>query len=105
MKKILAKKMPKEWTQDPKGYFIIEPKIKDGVIYAHYYNNSREYQFTIQGKDAESIYYTILRKELISTLMHAAYVGSELQKAEILIRFKKGIYVQDQPLIIKTKEE
>ena len=45
-------------------------------------------------------YYTILRENLVTTLMHAAYLGSELQKAEIHVRHHAGTYVQDEPLII-----
>jgi hypothetical protein len=86
---IKAKKLKTEWIEDKKGYFLIQKK--DSKIFAHYYKN-HIYQFSIQGFDAETIYYTILRKKLISTLQHAAYLGSELKKAELT---KEEDYVQD----------
>ncbi len=98
IKKIVAQKHPAEWTMDEKGYFLIEPKPEENCLYAHHYTKEKKYDCSIQGQDAESIYYTILREELVSSLMHAAYLGSELQKAEQFIHGQKGTYVQDKPL-------
>jgi hypothetical protein len=110
---IEAKKDSQEWRMDTKGYFLIDPRPEEefrnspGVIYAHYYTANKEYQVSIKGKTAEEIYYTILREELISNLMHAAYLGSELQKAEQYIKLKNSKtecktiikpYVQDDEL-------
>lgn len=90
---------------DEKGYFLIEPQPEKGLIYAHHYSKEKVYEFSIEGEDAESIYYTILRKDLVSNFMHAAYLGSELQKAELLLRLKKGKYVQDKPLDLEVDDE
>jgi tetrahydromethanopterin S-methyltransferase subunit A len=98
IKKIIAKKDAQEWHMDAKGYFLIDPQPQKGVIYAHHYHPDKTYHCSIQGKDAESIYYTILRKELVGTLMHAAYLGSELQKAEQTLHQQQLVYVQDKPL-------
>ncbi len=104
MNVIEAKKEQHEWRMDTKGYFLIEPKREngEGIIYAHFYNKEREYQVSIRGRNAEEIYYTILREELISKLMHAAYIGSELQKAENYLKLgKENKYVQDEEFSIK----
>lgn len=105
MRKIEAVKRPEEWVMDEKGYFLIDPRVEDGIIYAHFYNVDKKYQCSIEGIDAESIYYTILRENLITSLMHAAYLGSELQKAEIFIRYMNGNYIQDEPLYLNTDGE
>ena len=110
---IEAKKDSHEWCMDMKGYFLIAPKPKEkyqnslGVIYAHFYNKNKKYQVSIKGKTAEEIYYTIIREKLISNLMHASYLGSELQKAEQYIKLKNSKtecekkikpYIQDDEL-------
>ena len=111
MNLIPAKKDSSEWRLDTKGYFLIDPRFEDdsgspkGVIYAHFYLTNRTYKLTIRGNSAEEIYYTILREGLVSSLMHASYLGSELQKAELWLRLKNSScgekiepYVQDDPL-------
>ena len=108
-----AEKKSSEWKIDPKGYFLIDPRPEEksngnkGTIYAHYYTKNRTYNLSIKGVNAEEIYYTILRKGLVSNLMHASYLGSELQKAEQFINIKNSKtecsktikkYVQDKEL-------
>jgi dihydropteroate synthase-like protein len=51
----------------------------------------------IKGKTAETVYRKIIEIEAVKKLDHAAYLGSELSKAEIALRTGKG-YVQDNPL-------
>ncbi|MFH1181598.1 MAG: DUF4346 domain-containing protein [Candidatus Woesearchaeota archaeon] len=87
----------KEWRMDPKGFFTIKPFPEDGLIRVRYYNARHELVCTLEGKTAEEIYNTIMKQEMVSLLSHAAYLGSELQKAEIALR-KKIEYVQDEPL-------
>ena len=98
MKEIKAEKYNHEWIMDTKGFFLIDPKPEENIIYAHHYNKDKSYNLTISGKTAEEIYYTIIRKELVDNLIHAAYIGSELQKAELVIKHKIEKYVQDKPL-------
>lgn len=105
MNLISAEKIVSEWVIDDLGYFLIDPRPLEGVIYAHHYSKNKKYTCSIEGTDAESIYYTILREKLVSSLMHAAYLGSELQKAEIFIRYLNGNYIQDKPLYLNTDGE
>jgi hypothetical protein len=87
----------KEWRMDPKGFFTIKPFPEDGLIRVRHYNARHELVCTLEGRTAEEIYNTIIKQEMVSLLSHAAYLGSELQKAEIALR-KKIEYVQDEPL-------
>jgi tetrahydromethanopterin S-methyltransferase subunit A len=48
----------------------------------------------IEGKDARSVYWTIIENGWITQLSHAAYLGKELAKAEISIKSGLG-YLQD----------
>lgn len=104
IKLIKAEKHSEDWVMDEKGFFLIDPKPKEQLIYAHHYHSNKNYNCSIAGTNAEEVYYTILKKELISSLMHAAYLGSELQKAEILIRYHIDMYTQDRPLILPIEQ-
>ncbi|MBI2581065.1 DUF4346 domain-containing protein [Candidatus Woesearchaeota archaeon] len=87
----------KEWSMDPKGFFTIKPFPDEGVIRVRYYNAKHQLAALIEGKNAEELYITICREGLVSIPSHAAYLGSELQKAEIAMK-KRLNYVQDDPL-------
>lgn len=102
-KKIPVKKITasyesrKEWVMDKLGFFTIKPFPDEGVIRVRYYNAKHQLAAEIEGKTAEEIYNTICREKLVSSLPHAAYLGNELQKAEIAMK-KRLPYVQDDPL-------
>jgi tetrahydromethanopterin S-methyltransferase subunit A len=95
MKKVLATKFDKEWVQDTKGYFLIDTRIDEQLMYAHFYSSDKTYQLSVVGETAEDVYYTIIRKELVSSLQHAAYLGAELYKAQLCMQEHKK-YVQDE---------
>jgi dihydropteroate synthase-like protein len=54
----------------------------------------------IKGKTAEGVYAKIVEMGLITRLDHAAYLGTELAKAEIALKTGKD-YIQDSPLFKK----
>jgi dihydropteroate synthase-like protein len=87
---------------DSIGLFRINIDSDNGVIVAGHYLISNQTQpvNVIKGKTANSIYSTILKLGLVKQLEHAAYLGSELSKAEIALRTGKG-YVQDADLFSK----
>lgn len=75
-----------EWKLDPAGSFNIF--IDDGKIYA------KNGDVTVVGEDAQSIIDTLADMGLVSMLDHAGYLGKELKKAELAIRFRRS-YLQD----------
>ena len=87
----------KEWKMDPKGFFTIKPYPEEQMIRVRYYGEDHALKTVYEGTNAEEIYNTIMRENLVSTLPHAAYVGCELMKAEIAMK-KNLAYVQDDPL-------
>ena len=87
----------KEWSMDEKGFFTIKPFPEEGIIRVRYYDAKHQLRLVIEGSNAEQIYNTIVREKLVSMLAHAAYIGSELQKAEIAMKHGKE-YIQDDPL-------
>ncbi|RLG37273.1 MAG: dihydropteroate synthase-like protein [Candidatus Alkanophagales archaeon] len=76
------------WTPDPKGCFEIA--TFDDEIYAKHSS-----KVVIKGKTAKDVLDTILKFGLVSSLEHAAYLGRELLKAELSLRFSRS-YVQDE---------
>jgi len=91
------------WHKDEKdvklepNYFEIKLDRKNEKIIAECYTGSHELKCRIIGKRAEDITHTIIRKGLIHDLGHAAYLGRELQKAEIALKNNLD-FVQDEEL-------
>jgi dihydropteroate synthase len=77
-----AKKMPAEITYDPKGNFRIG--IEGDYIIAVIHNKA------VRGRHWQDVLYTILSHEDVSLLDHAAYLGRELYKAELAIRYGRS---------------
>ena len=84
---------------DSEGMFKISVDRTEGVLVAvHYLSLDMTKPINIiKGKTADSIYPKIMELGLVSKLDHAAYLGSELAKAEIALRTGKE-YVQDKVL-------
>jgi len=89
-------KANKKWSPDPAGCFkidITEDEIRDGklitgMIIAKYKDRY------ITGQTSKEIIDTIIRLGLVSGLDHAAYLGRELMKAELALKFNRS-YSQD----------
>jgi dihydropteroate synthase-like protein len=84
---------------DPQGVFRIAVDRSAGTIVAlHFATGEAEKPTTIvKGKTAQAVYAKIVAKGLMTQLDHAAYLGSELAKAEIALRTGKE-YIQDRTL-------
>lgn len=86
-----------KFVRDRKGSFKIT--VEDGMIRAVLYDKM-EPVVTITSDSAKKIYEEIINRNLVSRMEHAAYLGAELQKAEIALKTGKG-YVQDFELFRK----
>lgn len=90
----------KEISLDKTGWFLISINRERGEIIAeHYigYGIEAKAHCRIIGKTVEEIVGTITKLGLVSDFYHAAYLGKELQKAEIALKTGKQ-YEQDKPL-------
>jgi dihydropteroate synthase-like protein len=87
---------------DPAGMFKISIDRTLGLLVAMHFSpsNSSKPNKIVKGRTAESVYTKITELGLVSTLDHAAYVGSELSKGEIALLTGKE-YVQDNALFKK----
>ncbi len=101
-KVVKAPEKSKPAILDSKGLFKIAINRKEGLLVAVHYTSPDmiEPVSIIKGKNAESLYAKIIAMGLISKLDHAAYLGSELAKAEIALRTGKE-YIQDNELFVK----
>ena len=87
-------KEPSRIQMDKAGYFVILPLPEKGIISVEHYSYDDKLLRTIEGKDARSLYWTIIENNWVTQLSHAAYLGKELEKAELSLMhgFK---FVQD----------
>ncbi|MCZ7403069.1 MAG: dihydropteroate synthase-like protein [Candidatus Methanoperedens sp.] len=96
-----------KWHLDPAGCFKVEitdDEIRNGklcpgkiMVRNDNKNNANNINMTndaIVGSTAKEILDTIIERGLISRLDHAAYLGRELMKAELALKFKRS-YSQD----------
>jgi tetrahydromethanopterin S-methyltransferase subunit A len=91
---IIHAEEPIKVKMDKAGYFVILPQPEKQTIVVEHYSYDNTLQRVIEGKDARSIYWTIIRNGWVTQLSHAAYLGKELAKAELSI--KLGVkYIQD----------
>jgi len=90
-----GKRVPLDY--DKNGFFVITAdNVKNKITVKHYYKDNQP-GFIIKGHSSESILLAILKKELISQMSHAGYLGAELSKAEIALKLNLK-YTQDQTL-------
>jgi dihydropteroate synthase-like protein len=84
---------------DPKGVFRITIDRDAGTIVALHFAAAEADKPSniIKGKTAEAVYAKIVEAGLVTRLDHAAYLGSELAKAEVALKTGKE-YIQDKPL-------
>ncbi|MHA2365697.1 MAG: DUF4346 domain-containing protein [Candidatus Hodarchaeales archaeon] len=77
---------PEKIKLDNNGYFVIIPQSDKLNILVEFYDYNNALKGVIRGKDAKSIYWTIINNDWISELSHAAYLGKELTKAELSLK-------------------
>ncbi len=83
-----AEKMPDDIEYDPRGNLRIGTE-GEYIVAVH---NKTAYK----GKHWEDVFHTLLRDNKISLMDHAAYLGKELYKAELSIKYKRS-FDQDGP--------
>ncbi len=101
MKTITASRRDFYWKEDPQGFFTIRPFPEEGMIKVRYYKNHK-LVYLLVGKTPEELYYKITSLGLISRMEHAAYLGKELEKAYLALKYNLP-YVQDDPLDLTLK--
>jgi dihydropteroate synthase-like protein len=95
---VVAEAKRERFIYDPKGCFklALDRDAMQIVLYYYIYGESRP-RLVIKGKDPLATFRAAIERSLISRLDHAAYLGIELEKADIALRTQKS-YVQDRPI-------
>ena len=94
----------KDWVMDPKGYFLIRVDSENKLIRVGYclfskLDNDPIHNMVaeVTGRTSIEIVNTLIRKDFISTLQHAADMGIEIHKAELALKYNLK-YIQDKEL-------
>ncbi|MFC2027832.1 DUF4346 domain-containing protein [Chloroflexota bacterium] len=77
----------REVTLDKAGYFVIIPECDENDIIVEHYGYDNRLMNVIKGNTARDLYLAIVNNGWVSDLSHAAYLGKELEKAELSIRY------------------
>lgn len=103
VKVIEVRKKKEYYSADPKGCFkiLLDRDNKEIVLIYYPTYKLNEPRLILKGKDALSLCKEVIKRNLISKLEHAGYLGLELQKAEIALRLGKS-YVQDSNLFNRS---
>lgn len=91
---VIQAKEPSKIQMDTAGYFVVLPIAHRGTILVEHYGYDDRLLQTIEGKDARRLYWTIIENNWVTLLSHAAYLGKELAKAELSLKYGFK-YVQD----------
>lgn len=86
---------PEKLKMDKAGYFVVIPSLEKKIIIVEHYAYDNKLLHIIEGKDAPAIYSTIIENGWVTELSHAAYLGTELAKAELSLKYGFK-YVQDR---------
>ena len=102
----IKQEKPLKFIRDKAGSFKITVDYgttvsESRIIATHFKKNNAD--LVITGHTAKEIYEEIITKELVTRMEHAAYLGSELKKAEIAMVTGKD-YVQDFELFKNPDE-
>lgn len=90
----------KDWVMDEKGYFLIRVNKEKNRLELGYCRKDNVMDIVIYGKTPQDVYFAACEKNLLSRLDHASYLGKELEKAYLALKYDLE-YVQDEELNIK----
>jgi tetrahydromethanopterin S-methyltransferase subunit A len=89
----------KDWKMDKKGYFLIRINRRKKIIELGHCKKDNVIEVVVQGKTPQAVYFNACKMKLLSRLDHAAYLGKELEKAYLALKYRLD-YVQDEELKI-----
>lgn len=95
---LISEARRQRFIHDPKGCFKIalDRDTKQIVLHYYVYGDSMP-RLVIKGRDPLAMFRAAVGRGLVSRLDHAAYLGIELEKADVALRTQKS-YIQDQPI-------
>jgi dihydropteroate synthase-like protein len=98
--KVLEAERGVEPRTDQKGFFRINIDQDGGkIVVSHFKGKTGELDIVVQGNEPLEIRDTLNKLGLLSTLEHAYYLGTEVEKAYIASRINRSYY-QDEELFV-----
>ncbi|MDW8343651.1 MAG: DUF4346 domain-containing protein [Verrucomicrobiae bacterium] len=91
---VIRAEPPAQIEMDRAGYFVIVPRADRQLIVVEHYDYNNQLLRVIEGRDARSLYSTIIQNGWVTQLSHAAYLGKELARAETALQ-RGEKYIQD----------
>ena len=91
---VIQAKEPAKIQMDKAGYFVVLPQPEKGTLLVEQYGYDDKLLRAVEGKDARTLYWTIIENNWVTLLSHSAYLGKELTKAELSMKYGFK-YVQD----------
>ncbi len=91
---IIATEPSSTVKMDQAGYFVIIPLADKALISVEHYAYDNTLLRIIEGTNARTLYTTMITNGWITELRHAAYLGQELTKAELSLKYGFK-YIQD----------
>jgi tetrahydromethanopterin S-methyltransferase subunit A len=86
---------PQFYKSDPAGFFVVYPDVRTKQLVVEHYTNAGVLGCVVEGPTSTAVYAEIVKRELVSQLDHAAYLGRELATAERCLRTGEP-YIQDK---------
>jgi tetrahydromethanopterin S-methyltransferase subunit A len=86
--------VPPRMVPDPAGFFVIYPDRRRRLLCLEHYTNEGVLDAVVEGERAEELVTPAVAMGLVSRLDHAAYLGSELTRAERALSTGEA-YTQD----------
>jgi tetrahydromethanopterin S-methyltransferase subunit A len=98
VERIVASRDPaSSWEYDPAGYFLVFADHARRRLLVEHHTQGHLLVRVFEGRRAEELCHTIVRRGEVTLLAHAAYLGRELAKAETALELDLE-YDQDRPL-------
>lgn len=91
---VIQAEEPAHIEMDEAGYFVIIPQPEREIITVEHYSYDNRLLRIIEGKNARSLYWTMIKNGWVTQLSHAAYLGKEFERAELSMKYGFK-YVQD----------
>jgi tetrahydromethanopterin S-methyltransferase subunit A len=85
---------PERLTLDPAGYVVIYPDGTRRCLVVEHYTNAGVLNCVLEGKSPAALSTTLIERQLLTRLDHAAYIGRELARAEQVL-LTGTAYIQD----------
>jgi len=85
---------PERLTLDPAGYVVIYPDGTRRCLVVEHYTNAGVLNYVLEGTSPAALSTTLIERQLLTRLDHAAYIGRELTRAEQAL-LTGTAYIQD----------